>query len=53
MAIYKFQSSRLIFDFIAKVAHIGVPAIYLSIVFSETIRPIELNFLIMTHGETL
>ena len=44
MAINKFQGSRLTFDLLTKVAHIGVPSIYLNIVFSETIRPIELKF---------
>ena len=44
MAITKFQRSRLSFDLSAKVAHIGVPSIYLDIVFLETIGPIELNF---------
>ena len=44
MAINKFQWSRLTFDLSAKAAHIGVPSIYLNIVFSETIRPIELEF---------
>ena len=43
MAINKFQRSRLTFDLPAK-AHIGVPSIYKNIVFSETIRPIELKF---------
>ena len=44
MAINKFQRSRLTFDLSAKVAHIGVPPIYLNIVFSESIKPNELNF---------
>ena len=44
MAINKFQSSRLTFDLPAKAAHIGVPSIDKNIVFSETIRPIELKF---------
>ena len=39
MAKNKFQS--LTFDLSAKVAHIGVPASYLNIVFSETTRPME------------
>ena len=44
MAINKFQRSRLTFDFSAKVPHFGVPSIYLNIVFSETIGPIEFKF---------
>ena len=48
MAINKFQRSRLIFDLSTKAAHIGVPSIYLNIVFSETIRPIELKFYMKT-----
>ena len=48
MAIGKFQRSRLTFDFSAKVAHIGVPSIYLNIVFSETTQPIELKFYMET-----
>ena len=44
MAINKFQRSRLTFDLSAKATHIGVPSIYLNIVFSETIGPIELTF---------
>ena len=43
MAINKFQRSRLTFDLSAKAAHIEVPSIYLNIVFSETIGPIELK----------
>ena len=43
MAINKFQRSRLTFDLSAKVAHIGVTSIYQKLVFSETIRQIELN----------
>ena len=44
MAINKFQRSRLIFNFSAKVAHIGVPSILQNIVSSETARPFELKF---------
>ena len=40
----KFQRSRLTFDLSAYVAHIGVLSIYLNIVFSQTIGPIELKF---------
>ena len=48
MTINKCQRSRLTFDFPAKVSHIGVPSTDLSIVFSETTRPIELKFYIRT-----
>ena len=48
MAINKFQRSRLTFAFSAKVAHIVVPSIYLNIVFSQTIGPIELKFHVKT-----
>ena len=48
MAINKFQRSRLTFDFSAKVTHIGVPSIYLNIVYSQTIGPIDLKFHVMT-----
>ena len=44
MAVDSLHRSRLNFDLSAKVAHIGVPLIYLNIVFSETTRPIELKF---------
>ena len=44
MTTNKFQRSRLTFDLSAKVAHIGVPTMYCNIVFTETIRPIELKF---------
>ena len=44
MAINKFQRSGLTFALSAKVAHIVVPSIYLNIVFSQTIGPIELKF---------
>ena len=43
MAINKFQRSRLTFALSAKVPHIVVPSIYESIVFSQTIGPIELK----------
>ena len=45
MAINKFQRSRLTFALSAKVAHIVVPSIYQNIVFSQTIGPIESNFM--------
>ena len=45
MAINKCQRSRVTLDLSAKIAHIGVPSIYENIVFSETTRPIELNFI--------
>ena len=44
MAMNKFQRSRLTFDLSAYAAHIGVLSIYLNIVFSQTIGPIELKF---------
>ena len=44
MAINKFQRSMLTFDLSAYAAQIGVPSIYLNIVFSETIGPIELKY---------
>ena len=44
MAINKFQTSRLTFDLSLEVTHIGFPSIYQNTVFSETIRPIKLNF---------
>ena len=44
MTINKFQRSILTFDPGAKVANIGNPSKYQSIVFSETLRPIELKF---------
>ena len=43
MAINKFQRSRLTLDLSAKVGHIGVPSVYQNIIFSETVRPIELK----------
>ena len=48
MAINKFQRSRLTFALSAKVAHIVVQSIYLNIVFSQTIVPIELKFYVKT-----
>ena len=48
MAINKFQRSRLTFALSAKVAHIVVPSIYLNIVFSQTLGPIELKFHVKT-----
>ena len=53
MTINKFQRSRLTFDPSAKVTHIGVPSIYLNIVFSETFRPIKLKFHINTPNDKL
>ena len=53
MAIDKFQRSRLTFDLSAKAAHIGVPSIYLNIVFAETAWPIELKFHMETPYERL
>ena len=44
MAINKFQRSRLTFALSAKVAHNVVQLIYLNIVFSQTIGPIEFKF---------
>ena len=48
MAINKFQRSRLTFALSAKVPHIVVQLIYLNIVFSQTIGPIELKFHVKT-----
>ena len=48
MAINKFQRSRLTFALSAKVAHIVVQSLYLNIVFSQTIGPIELKFYVKT-----
>ena len=53
MAINKFQRSRLTFALSAKVAHIVVPSIYLNIVVSQTIGPIELKFHVKTPYEKL
>ena len=49
MAINKFRRSRLTIALSAKVAHIVVPPIYLNIVISQTIDPIDLKF----HMKTL
>ena len=51
MAINKFQRSRLTFALSAKVAHIVVQSIYLNIVFSQTIGPIELKFYVKTPND--
>ena len=51
VSIDKFQRSQLTFDLSAKVAHIRAPLMYLNIVFSETTRPIELKFHMMTPYE--
>ena len=48
MAIIKFQRSRLTFALSAKVAHIVVQSIYLNIVYSQIIGPIELKFYVKT-----
>ena len=48
MAINKFQRSRLTFALSAKVAHILVPSIYVNIVFTQTVGPIELKFHVKT-----
>ena len=53
MAINKCQRSRLTFDLSAKVAHIGVPSSYLNIVFSETTRPMENKFHMLTPYDWL
>ena len=53
MAINKFQRSRLIFNFSAKVAHIGVPSTHENIVSSETTWPIELKFHMKTPYDRL
>ena len=53
MAINKFQRSRLTFALSAKVAHIVVPPIYLNIVISQTIDPIELKFHMKTCYDKL
>ena len=49
MTINKFQRSRLTIDLSANVTRIGVPSMYLKIVFSETIRPIEHKFHMKTR----
>ena len=43
VSINKFQKSMLTFDLSSKVAHIGVPSTYQSIVFSDTTWPIEIK----------
>ena len=53
MAINKFQRSRLTFNFLAKVAHFGVPSTHLNIVSSETTKPIEPKFHIKTPYDRL
>ena len=53
MAINKFQRSRLTFALSAKVAHIGVPSIYLNIFFLQTIGPIKLKFHVKTPYDKL
>ena len=53
MAINKFQRSRLTFALSAKVAHIVVPSIYLNLIFSQTIGPIELKFHVKTPYDKL
>ena len=53
MAINKFQRSRFTFDLSAWIAHIGVPPIYLNIVSSQTIGPIELKFNVKTPYDKL
>ena len=53
VSINKFQRSRLTFDLSAKVAHIRVPSTYFHIVFSETTRPIEIKFHLMTPYDWL
>ena len=53
MAINKFQRSRLTFALSAKVAYIVVPSKYSSLVFSQTIGPIELKFHVKTPYDKL
>ena len=53
MAINKFRRSRLTFALSAKVAHIVVPSIYSSLVFSQTTGPIELKFHVKTPYDKL
>ena len=53
MALNKFQRLRLTFALSAKVSHIVVPSIYLNIVFSQTIGPIELKFHVKTPYDKL
>ena len=53
MDINKFQRSRLTFALSATVAHTVVPSIYINIVFSQTIGPIELKFHVKTPYDKL
>ena len=53
MAINKFQRSKTTFALSAKVAYIVVPSIYLNIVFSQTIGPIDLKFHVQTPYDKL
>ena len=53
MAINKFQTSMLTFNFSAKVAHIGIPSTHQNIVSSETTRPFELKFHMKTSYDRL
>ena len=53
MAINKFQRSRLTFNFLDKVAHIGVPSTHNNIVSSETTGPLELKFHMKTPYDRL
>ena len=53
MAINKFQRSSFIFALSAKVAHVVVPTIYLNLVFSQTIGPIEVKFHVKTPYDKL
>ena len=53
MAINKLQRSRLTFELSAKISYIGVSSIYINIVFSETVRPIELIFHMNTSYDKL
>ena len=47
------NKSKVKVDLSAKVAHTGVQSIKVNIVFSETTRPIELKFYIMTPYDKL
>ena len=53
MAINKCQRSRLTFELLAKVTHIGIPSTYLNIVFSENTRPMEIKFHMTTPYDWL
>ena len=44
MTINEFLRSRLTFELLVKVAHIGVPSACYNTVFSEITMPIELKF---------